>query len=389
MVDLAHSMNDSAWTAVGVPCSTLEPWLLSMPEPIRNRMLIAPNEGEAVAFSAGTWLAGGMGLAAMQNSGVGNAINAFTSLLSPFQIPVALLVGWRGAPGVSDEPQHRLMGRITPSILAGCDIETISVSQSDFSSADILCRLADQIGKRRSCAVLFPPFAGKRSGAGPYDSTPTPSRQVAAPCDSTHRDSLPTKTILELCCEQFDAQAVFVATTGYCARELFAIADGPNKFYMVGSMGHAAALGLGIAVKGRRRVVVLDGDGALLMRLGTLALVGGFQQLEFVHIVLNNGVHESTGAQPVCGGASVNLRAVADACGYPQSWAACSISDLKDMLKAASQLSCPVFIDVSAARRSAVLPRIPDELSELACRFRDHISDTVPGSPAIRSSLAY
>jgi phosphonopyruvate decarboxylase len=368
---------DGDWAICGVPCSVLEPWLQQI-DGFSDRELIASNEGHALAFCAGAWLAGDAGVAYMQNSGLGNAVNALTSLIAPFEIPVICLIGWRGVPGVRDEPQHRVMGSITTQILSLCKVTPFYPAQDDEALENMVAELRTCVKNRQSCALLLPPTSwGKvhRLDGICTRSSDYPLRLHAAGHRS--RDSFHSHAVLEMCCREFEFDSVFVATTGHNARELYAMDDGPNKFYMVGSMGHAGALALGIANRSQRRVIVIDGDGALLMHLGSMAMAGAFRGSCFTHVLMRNGVHESTGCQPIAGGGATDFKCIAASCGYLNAWRCDSLDDLRDYLRAAYVTAGPSFIEVPVTPRTArALPRIPDRLPDLALRLRNHLSAT-------------
>ena len=297
----------------GVPCSYLTPLINAVASSRSLDYVGAASEGEAVAIAAGAWLAGRGTVVMCQNSGLGNAVNPLTSLNHPFRIPTLLIVTWRGEPGQADEPQHTLMGRITQDLL-----RTIEVPHSVFP---------------RTHAALAPAFAAARAAMA--DGTPqamvmhqdsvTPTALDESPRHpqprGTHRDfsthaARPARSaVLERLLAEIPPEAVIVATTGKCGRELFTLNDRAQHLYQVGSMGGASAMGLGVALNTSRPVVVLDGDGAALMKLGNLATIGAQAPGNLVHILLDNGVHDSTGGQATVS-AGVDFAAIALACGY-------------------------------------------------------------------------
>jgi phosphonopyruvate decarboxylase len=315
------------WYA-GVPCSYLTPFINYVLQDSSLHYLSMANEGDAVALIAGVALAGnaagsyGRGVAMMQNSGLGNAVSPLTSLTWTFRLPQLLIVTWRGQPGVADEPQHALMGPITPRMLDTMEIgwelfptehETIGpaldratthmdatgrpyalLMQKGSVAAYALDAAASAVKKRShiSAAVLEP----LRISAGTRPSRTEALREVVAhtPSDST----------------------AVLASTGFCGRELYALDDRPNQLYMVGSMGCVVPLALGLALaRPDVRVVAVDGDGAALMRLGAFATVGAYGPPNLQHLLLDNGAHDSTGGQATVS-PLVSFAEIAAACGY-------------------------------------------------------------------------
>jgi phosphonopyruvate decarboxylase len=303
----------------GVPCSFLTPLINRV---IGDRGLDyvgATSEGEAVAIAAGAWLAGRQTVVMCQNSGLGNAVNPLTSLNFPFRIPTLLIVTWRGQPGLKDEPQHVLMGEITSKLL-----ETIRIPYADFPSSmddvePILARAkADITGNQLPFGLIM--AKGSVNG-DELRQEPVSSRQRGWQKDlRVHGDQPARIAVLERVLSLVPEAAGIVATTGKTGRELFTVADREQHLYLVGSMGCASGLALGIALNSRRKVVVLDGDGAALMKLGTLATIGAYAPSDLVHVILDNGVHDSTGGQATVS-PMVDFVDAALACGY--AWGCC------------------------------------------------------------------
>ena len=298
----------------GVPCSFLTPLINGVLNEPTLRYIGAASEGEAVAIAAGAWAAGRQTVVMCQNSGLGNAVNPLTSLNAPFRIPTLFITTWRGEPGLADEPQHVVMGAITHDLLG-----LIGVEYAAFpDSADDLAAAMDLATARLEARSL--PYALVMSAGSVAAERLEPA--VAAPRGAGRRydDELagPLPSRLDIL-QQFlmltdDATAV-IATTGKCGRELFTLADRRQHLYQVGSMGGASAMGLGVALNTTRNVVVLDGDGAALMKLGNFATIGAYRPANLLHIVLDNGVHDSTGGQATVS-ATVDFAGVALACGY-------------------------------------------------------------------------
>ncbi|GAQ51306.1 phosphonopyruvate decarboxylase [Streptomyces acidiscabies] len=288
----------------GVPCSFLGPLISALQTEHPDAYFPAANEGEAVAISAGARLAGRRPVVILQNSGLGNTVNPLTSLCHTLRLPVLLLVTWRGRPGHPDEPQHRLMGRITPELLTSMEIRHEQFPADPGRLAGTL-RLAQahMEATRLPYALIVP-----KGTLAPYRAAPPPAAgrgELMLRADAIGRV---VKSVAE--------DALIVATTGKTARELERDWDRAGNLYVVGSMGCASSVGLGVALGAPdREVVVLDGDGAALMRLESLTTIGRQAPPRLLHILLDNESYESTGGQPTVSG-GVDFCAIASACGY-------------------------------------------------------------------------
>jgi len=357
----------------GTPCSYLTPLINRVIDSPEAEYVGAANEGDAVAIAAGAELGGRPGVVLFQNSGLGNAVNPLTSLTATFRIPVLVIATWRGQPGrPPDEPQHELMGRITPALLGLMDIPHEEVHEDEDRLVPLLDRALSHMGEQRTPFALIL----KHGTVGPYalQSRPDPWRQVSnLPLEERQVSNLPPRheqdDVLRAVQQSVGPADAVLATTGYTGRALCALEDRPNQLYMVGSMGCVSSLGLGLAkAQPRRRVVVLDGDGAVLMRLGALATVGHEQPPNLVHILLDNGVHDSTGGQATVS-ASVDLAAVAAACGYPRILRAERLDELRSALREDSPTL--TFIHVRTRPRTChKLPRPEMTPAQVAERFR-------------------
>jgi phosphonopyruvate decarboxylase len=360
----------------GVPCSFLTPVINAAIDNPSMRFVGAASEGEAVGIAAGTWLAGGSPVVMGQNSGLGNMINPLTSLTAPAWIPALILCTWRGQPGLRDEPQHEVMGRVMTSLLDAIDVGWQLLDgdpgqlagQLDRAFAAMRARslphclvirkgiIADQPLERQAALV-------HRSGTRRVPDPPG-SRGVAGT----------RAQVLERLLGVIPSSAPVVATTGKTGRELFTIADRPQHFYLVGAMGCASAVGLGISLRLPGPVLVVDGDGAALMKLGNLATIGAEAPPGLVHIVLDNLVHDSTGGQRTSAGA-VDFPGVAIACGYRSAASCTSMVGFEQALAAAVSSTGPhlVHVRISAGSMPA-LGRPTVHPHEVARRFRDHFA---------------
>lgn len=332
---------------VGVPDSLLKRFcdhmVTSLPP---EAHVITANEGGAVGMAIGHFLGtGSPSLVYLQNSGLGNAINPLMSLADPdvYGIPMVLLIGWRGEPGQLDEPQHVAQGRVTPALLDALQIPYAVLDEDadpDAVCHDIIQRMTERSGPVALLvrAGTFVEVAGSPPGLRPPMSEL--SREDAIRCVVA---ALPS-------------EAVVVATTGHISRELFEVraeqrgAGAGADFLTVGGMGHASSIALALAcARPTRRVVCLDGDGALLMHLGALPIVGDLGPPNLTHIVLNNGVHESVGGQPTVG-FDIDMPAMAIASGYLSAVTVDDSEQLDGALAQLAERSGPDFIEVRVRR---------------------------------------
>lgn len=313
---------------VGVPCSALKPFI--------NRVISTPglayvpstNEGESIALAAGMWLAGKMPVVMFQNSGLGNTVNALSSLNAVFDIPSLLVVTWRGAPELNDAPQHRVMGNITADLLASLEVEN---SLFPDAQDDVLPSMEMALNKMNDTRRPYA-FIMKKGTVEPYElkgSVEQPplgvGRRIGELCDAA--PSLLRLEMIEAMAGLVSDDTPIVSTTGKTSRELFNVKDRDLNFYMVGSMGSASSLGLGLTLAGVESVVVLDGDGAMLMRMEALASIGWQRPPGFIHVVLDNSAYESTGNQPSISPA-IDFEGVALACGYATATTVVSADDM-------------------------------------------------------------
>ena len=355
----------------GVPCSYLTPFINYTIGSDRLRYVAAANEGDAVAIAAGAELGGCGGVAMFQNSGLGNAVNPLTSLTWTFRIPILLIVTWRGEPGGhADEPQHELMGQITPRMLELMNIPWALFPDSEAAIAPTLDAAVTSMQKtQRPYALVMRKGSVADSALGGALREPAPLKVASV---SRRPAGVRRQAMLAAIRSADSGHDVLVATTGYMGRELYALGDQANQLYMVGSMGCAVSLALGIALaQPRRRVIAIDGDGAALMRLGALSTVGYQRPANLVHVLIDNGQHESTGGQATVS-PHVDFCAIASACGYATVAAISEPAELAALLGAPT--TGPLFIHVP------VLPGVPAKLprpvitpAEVASRLRQHL----------------
>ena len=357
----------------GVPCSFLTPLINRVISDPGLAYIGAASEGEAVAVAAGAWLAGRRTVVMCQNSGLGNTVNPLTSLNHPFRIPTLLIVTWRGQPGLKDEPQHTLMGQVMGSLL-----DTIAIGHAGFpKEADAVAATLDRAERAMAAdelpfALILEKGSVRDDGLDQPDQPVRPRGEVA---DLRQEGERPARIDLLRCVQALaPAETAVVATTGKTGRELFTCEDRPQQLYQVGSMGCASAMGLGIALNAERPVLVLDGDGAALMKLGAMATIGAHAPGNLIHVLLDNGVHDSTGGQATVS-PNVDFAAVAQACGYPRGFRCDSEAGFSRALEAAfAGGPRPVLIHALIAPGSlAALGRPTIAPYEVARRFRSFI----------------
>jgi phosphonopyruvate decarboxylase len=344
----------SLWT--GVPCSYLKPFINYVIDAPDIDYVGAANEGDAVAIAAGAVVGGRLSVVLFQNSGFGNTVNPLTSLNMIFDVPSLIITTLRGEPGgPADEPQHQLMGQMTAGLfeLMGIPWEYFPTEEADV--APCLARAVAHMNTRKQPYGLIM----RKDSVGPHKlKTKAVARESSAAQISlgyAWPAARPSRTeVLFAVQGALRPSDVVIATTGFTGRELYALSDKPNQLYMVGSMGCASTFGLGLALaQPGRRVIVLDGDGAALMRLGALATLGFERPANLLHILLDNELHESTGGQSTVSH-SVDTAMVAAACGYPDVRRASTAAELAALVSA--KLASLAFVHVK------MRPGSPDDL---------------------------
>lgn len=341
--DFVKIINADFYT--GVPDSQLKPlcnYLMAEYGIDPKHHVIAANEGNCTALAAGYHLATGkVPIVYMQNSGEGNIINPVASLLNDkvYAIPIVFVIGWRGEPGIHDEPQHIYQGQVTVKLLEDMDIKSFIIRQ-ETSGEDVSAAMKEfqvLLSKGKSVAFIIGKGGLSYDGKVNYSNTNTMSREeiISHIVKVSREDPI-------------------ISTTGKASRELFEIREGNGQshkydFLTVGSMGHSSSIALGVAInKPEQKVWCVDGDGAVLMHMGAMAVIGANAPTNLVHIVINNGAHETVGGMPTVA-SKIDLAGVAKACGYNYAVKVDSFVKLDKELKAAKARAHLTFIEVSCA----------------------------------------
>lgn len=311
----------------GVPDSQLKPlidYLMNNYGIDPHHHIIAANEGNCAALAAGYHLATGkIPVVYLQNSGEGNIINPVASLLNDevYAIPVVFIIGWRGEPGIHDEPQHIYQGKVTIKLLEDMDIDTFIIGKdtTDDEVSKAMKRFDEMLSSGKDVAFVIRKGALENNEKAIYQNEYSMKREEII------------KHVVTI-----SGEDPIICTTGKASRELFEIrnANGQSHkfdFLSVGSMGHCSSIALGVALnKPERRVWCIDGDGSLIMHMGSMAIIGTNKPKNLIHIVINNSAHETVGGMPTVAG-SIDLVSVAKACGYSN---AVSVSGFEDLDKA-------------------------------------------------------
>ena len=305
--------------------------------------IIGANEGNCAALAAGYQLATGKIPAVyLQNSGEGNIINPLASLLNEkvYAIPEIFIIGWRGEPGVHDEPQPEFQGEVTLTLIEAMKVPFFVLDRDTTTEqlAGVMQDFSAQLAAGRDVAFVV------RKGALSYDGS----------VSYTNENPMTREEIIRRIV-QASGDDPIVSTTGKASRELFEIREGTSQdhahdFLTVGSMGHSSSIALGIALnRPDRRVWCIDGDGAALMHLGALAVIGSCRPKNLIHVVINNGAHESVGGMPTVA-ASLSLTDVARACGYPRAVCVSTREELDRELAAVTAAGAGLtFMEVKCA----------------------------------------
>ena len=304
--------------------------------------IIAANEGNAAALAAGYHLATGKtAVVYMQNSGEGNIINPLASLLNEkvYAIPAIFIIGWRGEPGVHDEPQHKYQGEVTKELMDVMGVPTCIIDKetTDDDIRNCMEGFRKELEAGRDVAFIV------RKGGLTYEGKP----------EYKNSYGIRREEIIRVITE-FTGEDPIISTTGKTSRELFELREANGQghgfdFLTVGSMGHSSSIALGAALQRKDQTIwCIDGDGAALMHMGAMAVIGAAHPDNLIHIVINNEAHESVGGQPTCAG-TVDFEAIGKACGYDHSVSVNDLDSLRRELAAAKERKALTLIEMKSA----------------------------------------
>ncbi len=359
----------------GVPCSFLKPFINYVIDDASLDYVGAASEGEAVGFTLGAYLGGRKTVTMCQNSGLGNMVNPLTSLNYPFRVPTLLITTWRGEPGVADEPQHEQMGRIMHQLLDAIEIPWLPFPTTEAEIPEVMAKAEASMAERQR------PFAlvMSKDTVAPHKLMRKPEITVVKTatqfCPTAPRAERLTRTqAIQLIMSELTGREAIIATTGMTGRELFTVADRANHLYVVGGMGTASAIGFGVAhALPEQPVVVLDGDGAALMKLGSLATIGYYHPKNLLHIVLDNETHDSTGGQATSSPIS-RFAEIAAATNYQNAFSADRAEDIRASIQQLRRAKGPSLLHVK------IQPGSPKEIGrptvkphEVKERFMDFL----------------
>tara|TARA_B110000008_G_C16956164_1_gene558279 strand:+ start:788 stop:1906 length:1119 start_codon:yes stop_codon:yes gene_type:complete len=346
----------------GVPDSTFKSFMsLLEVDDDRFSNRIASNEGAAIAHASGYYLATNkISVVYFQNSGLGNAVNPLTSLADNevYGIPMIILMGWRGHPDIKDEPQHKKMGAVSTKVLDALGIPYQILVEENYIQQIQEAKLISQKNLEPYVLIIKPNLFEDNKSIRIKNSSIGVIREKA----------------IEIIVNSIPSNSIIVSTTGKTSRELYEISSNnvrghANNFYNVGSMGHASAIGLDIAIHENNEVFVLDGDGAMIMHMGTLATIGDSCPNNLTHIIFDNCAHESTGAQPTVSG-TINIPLLLEACGYKKVNYVKSLSNLKATLSEKNNVLSGIVVETQTGSRKD-LGRPDDSPKKTKLRFME------------------
>ncbi|MBF0380675.1 MAG: phosphonopyruvate decarboxylase [Magnetococcales bacterium] len=349
----------------GVPCSLFKHLINYLEDSDSQQYFAASSEGEAMGLAGGFALSTKIPVVMMQNDGYGNAVNPLSSLQLLYKLPSLLLVSWRGEPGKKDAPQHGLMGETLQDFFKIFNIpyHIIDPDMDDFSSL---------ISEAKNH----------------FESTKTPFGLVIKKgyfSEYQQKQQLSNNTIYEIRGPYLQIlnriktpRDLFIGTTGFSGREMQVLLDHNGKFYMMGSMGCAPSIGLGVAMENPdKRVFVIDGDGALLMKMGSLATVGNYGPKNLIHICFDNGQYESTGGQKTSAHV-VDFTQVATGCGYQSANRTDNIAGFTKQVENCLTSNGPHFIHVkTGAGTMDNLPRPKESAEEMRDNFINFLTGKI------------
>ena len=359
----------------GVPCSHLTSVINGVINSRKIKYIGATSEGEAVGIASGAWLAGKKSVVMIQNSGLGNTINPLTSLNHTFKIPILLITTWRGEPKINDEPQHELMGKITRNILRLIKIKNEIFPIKENNLKKVLLKINNSINKTSlPYALVMRKETIKKEKLKQKKILIKKKNKALI---FYKKNKIPSRfKVLENLNKNIDNKVGVIATTGKTGRELFSLNDCENFFYQVGSMGCACAISLCVALNTKKKIIVLDGDGSLLMKMGNMSTIGANQPKNLIHILLDNNVHDSTGQQ-LTNASNVNFANIAINCGYKESYSTDNTNDFSKIIKnKLKNTKGPIFIHIKIQKGSVQnLGRPTIHPKDVAIRFKNFLKN--------------
>tara|TARA_B100000929_G_C15502733_1_gene417906 strand:- start:948 stop:2102 length:1155 start_codon:yes stop_codon:yes gene_type:complete len=376
-IEAARELGFVRYTSV--PCSFLTPFINYVINDNALEYIASTNEGDALATTSGSVIGGQRSIVMMQNSGLGNAVSPITSLSYIFRIPFLIIVTHRGEPGVKDEPQHELMGQITEELFNTMQIPSETFPSETKEIIPALQRAEKFMSKEHRPYA----FIMKKGSIAPQKLDKKMIKDIAKSETEirslfdeklTHLDR---NTVLRHIINHTSVDdSILIATTGFTGRELFSINDRVNHIYMVGSMGCASSFGLGLALaRPDLKIIVIDGDGAGLMRMGNFATIGTYASNNFIHILLDNEVHDSTGGQSTVS-KNINFAMIAKACGYSTTLSGNKM-ELIDELFSLNKNEGPAFGHLKICSGTIEnLPRPNVKPNEVLRRMMRHINSS-------------
>ncbi len=341
---------------MGVPCSVFKDFLNYIIDNESFEHYVCSSEGESMGVAAGFSLGGKLPIVYMQNDGYGNAVNPLSSLQLMYELPTLMLLSWRGEPGKKDAYQHLLMGETLTKLLELFKIPYEILDEDGFEKS--IANAADYIKFNKKPYALI-------VKKGLIEKYKIDAEKQEFPLRSDYLVKLS---------EYAQESDIFLGTTGFTGRELHQIVDVKSKFYMMGSMGCLPAIGLGLSKSfDDRRIFVLDGDGALLMKMGTLSTIGFYKPENLIHICFDNNKYESTGCQPTTA-STTDFRVAAEACGYQTSIYVDTMEEFSGVIDNLSEMKMPVFIHVRTSAGSIDNLKRP---SETPVEMRDNFMEAI------------
>ncbi len=323
---------------VGVPDSLLKSFCAYIDEHSpQGKHIIAANEGNAIGIASGYHLSTKkIPVVYMQNSGLGNCINPLTSLTDKevYSIPMILLIGWRGEPGFNDEPQHLKQGITTKKQLKAIGLDFFIIDEKSDLKTDL--NNAIDLSLKISAPVAL--LIRKRT-----------FKKFEKKNKTAYKESFSREDAIKNIISLIGKNDLIVSTTGKTSRELYEIRkenEEVRDFMTVGSMGHTSSIALGVALGAKdKRVICLDGDGSLLMHLGSVPIIGSLSPNNFIHVLLNNSAHESVGGQPTVA-KNINFKKLSNSCGYENYFLANNTKTLKSIWKKIERSTGPTFLEL-------------------------------------------